>query len=374
MWRSLASVSPACEIDSSAAEKAFAAPVRVKPERLPLFDLLRAAASQLIVLHHMAFYGPLSEYAAPLAPLLVGWFSEHARMAVHVFLVIGGFFTARLLGRQEILPTGTVLRLIWKRYRRLSAPYLVALAAAIAANALASRWMQHESISASPTLGQLVAHVLLVHDLLGYPALSAGVWYLAIDFQLFMLCTFVYWACDALFRKVVGTTGFPPARAGTLGLGALAVASLFWFNRHSEYDAFALYFLGSYFAGFLLNEVLDRRVHVAWGVAYWSLALIAAIVDPRPRLMIAALTAMALFAAGRVRFLQSWPRNGVFNYLGKISYSLFLIHFPILLLVNAWGSKRWLSAESAALGLLFGYCLSLIAGSLLYHAVEQRAR
>ncbi|MGE5786148.1 MAG: acyltransferase family protein [Myxococcales bacterium] len=351
---------------------AFTAPARARQERLPVFDWLRAAASQLIVLHHMAFYGPLSDYAAPLAPALAGWLSDHARMAVQVFLVIGGFFTARVLNRQEHLRVATVVHLIWTRYRRLSGPYWVALAIAIGANALASRWMQHESISEPPTLGQLLAHLLLLHDLLGYPALSAGIWYLAIDFQLFALCTLVCWGCHALVDILPRAARFSPARAGTLGLAVLALLSLFWFNRHSHYDAFAVYFVGSYFAGFLLHEVLEGRVHVLWGAAYWILVWIAAVVDLRPRLIVAALTALVLFAATRLPLQRAWPKRGIFEYLGKISYSVFLVHFPILLMVNAWGSKRWLSPEAAALGLLLGYCLSILAGSLLYHAVERR--
>lgn len=59
--------------------------------RLPLVDALKAIASQLIVLHHLAFYGPMSDVAFPLAPSAISWLSEYGRMAVQVFLVIGGF-------------------------------------------------------------------------------------------------------------------------------------------------------------------------------------------------------------------------------------------------------------------------------------------
>ena len=54
--------------------------------RLPLIDLLKVIGSQLIVLHHLAFYGPMADYAAPLMPALMGWLSDHARVVVQVFL------------------------------------------------------------------------------------------------------------------------------------------------------------------------------------------------------------------------------------------------------------------------------------------------
>ena len=40
---------------------------------------------------------------------------------------------------------------------------------------------------------QFLAHALLLHSLLGMDALSAGVWYVAIDFQLFTLFVAVLW-------------------------------------------------------------------------------------------------------------------------------------------------------------------------------------
>jgi len=53
--------------------------------RLAFIDALKAVAFQLIVLHHLAFYGPMSDHAYPLAPALISWLSQDARMAVQAF-------------------------------------------------------------------------------------------------------------------------------------------------------------------------------------------------------------------------------------------------------------------------------------------------
>ena len=58
---------------------------------------LKAGAAQLIVLHHLAFYGPMSDVAHPAMPDLLDWLYEYARMAVQIFLVIGGFLAAASL-------------------------------------------------------------------------------------------------------------------------------------------------------------------------------------------------------------------------------------------------------------------------------------
>jgi len=67
--------------------------------RLAFIDALKAVASQLIVLHHLAFYGPMSDYAQELFPGLMSWLYDYARIAVQAFLVIGGFLAAQALTR-----------------------------------------------------------------------------------------------------------------------------------------------------------------------------------------------------------------------------------------------------------------------------------
>jgi peptidoglycan/LPS O-acetylase OafA/YrhL len=264
---------------------------------------------------------------------------------------------------------------IWLRYRRIGIPYLAALAVAILANALARQWMDHEAISASPTFGQLLAHAAFLHDILGYQALTAGIWYLAIDFQLFLLSLGLFWAAQSWLGRRGQGTNSDALRLLMKCVAPLAVASLFWFNRHSKYDAWAIYFVGSYFLGVVLHELLERRLRLSWAVSYWGLVIVAGIVDPRPRLLVAAATTLIVYLAARSGILSQWPRNSVVNYFGRISYSLFLIHFPVLLVINAWGAQRLTTSTSMAVcGLLLAYALSLMAGIVLYHGVEKRIR
>jgi hypothetical protein len=75
------------------------APPTGATSRLAFVDALKALACQLIVLHHLAFYGPMSDHAYSLAPALISWLSQDARMAVQAFLVIGGFLAVRAIAR-----------------------------------------------------------------------------------------------------------------------------------------------------------------------------------------------------------------------------------------------------------------------------------
>jgi len=63
-------------------------------QRLPGVDGLKGGACVLIVWHHLAFYGPMSDVVHAAAPWLMNWLYTYGRMAVQVFLVIGGFLAA----------------------------------------------------------------------------------------------------------------------------------------------------------------------------------------------------------------------------------------------------------------------------------------
>lgn len=90
--------------------------------RMPLIDALKAVASQMIVLHHLAFYGPLSDGTHQLLPALVSWFSQDARMAVQVFLVIGGYLAVRSLAPHGVLLAHQLVPLLRRRYRSIALP------------------------------------------------------------------------------------------------------------------------------------------------------------------------------------------------------------------------------------------------------------
>lgn len=68
------------------------------------------------MLHHLALYGPMSDWTRQLAPGRVGWFSQHARIAVQIFLVVARFLAARSLASDGVLRSERPLTLLWHRF------------------------------------------------------------------------------------------------------------------------------------------------------------------------------------------------------------------------------------------------------------------
>ena len=344
-------------------------------QRLPALDVLKGLGCMLIVWHHLAFYGPMSDVVHPDAPWLTGWLYDHGRMAVQVFLVVAGFLAAASLAPQGVAAFTHPGRLIFRRYRRLVLPYLVAVAASVLVAALVRPWFDHSSVPAAPTWLQVIAHVLLLQDLLGHEALSAGIWYVAIDLQLFAVCVLLF----SFSRRLAQRWPSLSDQLGVWLVSVLALMSLFFFNRRPGFDATALYFFASYALGMLAFWVAtraDRSVRVRWLVCAAAVCTLALVLDFRGRMALAMAVALLLV------WLQSRWQSGRAPYgfrlrwleqVGQMSYPIFLIHFPVCVLVNAIVSYFWPGQLAAnAVGLLVAFALSLLAGAALYLGVKAR--
>lgn len=326
--------------------------------RMPLIDALKAIAALLVLLNHFSSYGPLAEAAREAFPAISGWIFEYCRMAVQVFLVIAGFLAARGLSAQGQALSVSPLPLIWKRYLRLAVPYLAAIGLAIIASAIANQWLDDEAIPARATFVQWLAHAALLHSLLGFDSLSAGVWYIAIDFQLFALMATLLWLGR---RNIV---------APALVLG-MTIVSLFWFNRDASWDNWAIYFFGSYGLGAAAWWASDRRQLSAWLGVILTIVMAALVLDFRLRIALALVIALLLGFSRRTGLLETWPDTKPLAFLGQISYSIFLVHFPVLLLANCVYALLGLSSPiSTVFALMLTMATSIAVATLFYRWIE----
>ncbi len=334
-----------------------------------VINLLKAVAAQLIVLHHLAFYGPMADHVRQLLPDLVDWLAGSARIAVQVFLVVGGFLAAKSLAPSAQPVMADPLGALWRRYAKLAPPFIAATLFAALASALARQWMEHDSISDPATLGQLAAHALLAHGVLGYPSLSAGAWYVAIDFQLYALVVALLW----LSARISG-----PVRRAWLVPALVAVGctlSFLYFNLDSDWDNWAPYFFGSYGLGLAAWWASDPRRKPRGAVlvqaAIFLPALLALALDFRSRLALALMVACALVMCGRAQIGGAGRAWAVVDALARTSYAVFLIHFPVCLLVNA-AFTRLVAPEPVlqGVGMLAAWGASLAAGAAFHRWIE----
>lgn len=334
---------------------------------MPMLDSMKGAAAQLIVLHHLASYGPLAEAISSLLPQMSSFLFDYGRMVVQVFLVIGGYLAMRSLSTSNLLQVANPLAMIWRRYLRLVVPFMAAMLLAILGAEVARGWLSSEVVPGTATIGQLLAHGLLLHGVFDVPSLSAGVWYVAIDLQLFALLLLLLWSGQRI------VAGRPGRVLGGIMVAGLACSALFYFNRDDGWDAWGIYFFGSYALGAFAWWVSTRTSPWRWFLVGALLVGLALVLDFRLRIALALGVATILVFATTSGQLGRWPRSRVSDWLGRISYSVFLVHFPVCLVVNGLYARFFDGNDVTAMAaIVAAWLLSLAAGDLFYRHVESR--
>jgi len=338
--------------------------MKVSSNRFPIIDAFKAIASQLIVLHHLAAYGPISDAVQQIAPSLITWLYDYARMAVQIFFVIGGYLAARSIfsGRNN---TSSLTFNLFNRYLRLIIPFFFALILAITCAAISRALADHEFIPDLPKLSQFLSHVFLLHGVLDFDSLLAGAWFIAVDFQLFLVMLCIAW---------LGGKAADSRKAILVIVTLTSTLSLFWFNRNPQYDDWALYFFGAYGMGAIAYWASQRGHSTVWLWLNVLLATLALFIDFRLRILIAVLVALILFSTNHMQIKQGFIQQRIIHYLGKISYSLFLVHFSVLMMTNAIFS--WLNITNPTSGILFmliSWIGSVILADFFYRQIEMPA-
>jgi peptidoglycan/LPS O-acetylase OafA/YrhL len=344
----------------------------------PLFliDLLKVFAAILIILHHLSSYGQIAEDARTVLPGLMIWLFEYGRYAVQIFLVMAGYLAAQSLARfaNTKFSSQNLLRTIINRYLRLFAPYITALIFTIACAWLARFWVNDEFVGEQETLGQFIAHLFFLQDILGLDSISAGAWYVAIDWQLYSVLAILL-------------ISFSSYQALIWFISVVAVSSLLYFNRSADYDTFFIYFIGSYGLGvlaYLAKNFADNKIQ---GLAKAALIVIGVIIaistlqEVWLRNFLAWFVALLLFVLGNT----SYPKVSATSVLkvkllsaiawaSPRSFCAFLIHFAFILLANTVYIALGLHAHESGLLAISWMVVVLvctgIAANYLYRWVE----
>ncbi|ANI98927.1 acyltransferase [Polynucleobacter wuianus] len=342
-----------------------------------LVDFLKTFAALTIILHHFSSYGQIAEDARNLLPGIMTWLFEYGRYAVQIFLVMGGYLAAQSLTRTSDLKNPqTALKTIFNRYLRLFAPYVVALLVTIVCAWVARFWVQDEFIGESETLSQFLAHLFFLQGILGLDSISAGVWYVAIDWQLYAILTIML-------------SMFPGLRSLIWMMLVLCVTSLLYFNRDGSYENYFIYFIGAYGLGILAQlckNYPDPSVNRFAKILMVMIGLVIVVSSfhqfwLRNILAYSVAIALIFFGDWAYKDQKHHKAHKLVNAIlwgSRRSYCAFLIHFSFILLANtvyiAWGMNHLHNGVLAIALMLVAIATSWVAATLLYRWVEVPSR
>ena len=353
--------------------------------RLPGVDGLRAIAALWVVLFHVT---ALSHARFPQIPGL-DVFLKSGSTGVSLFLVLSGFclFLPFAAGRTARFKSGEFFR---RRFRRLAPAYYTSLILSLLVAVLTATSVGLPPLGVADGVWQLVTHATLTHSLFPdtFYALNGAYWSLGLEWQLYLglpllvlgirrfglarTLTFAV-ACNVVYRLALGVAiqrglvvaGSPLAeyvlpnqlfgRWAEFAFGMLA-ADLYASQRLQRAARYVPVMLGGMLVLAPLSILASQSQlgHIVYGVLFGTLLCV------------------VLISNNIVARVAAWRPLVA---LGTMSYSLYLVHQPVLQTLSAWfdtyspttppTTMFWIMLLGAVPGIL-------VLAWLLFLSVERR--
>lgn len=317
-------------------------------KRSTFIDGLRGIAALAVCLFHALRGSHIDIVPTDVMSVLV-----LGEAGVAIFFVISGFVITQSLLRSD-LSFGGIGNFILRRSIRLDPPYWAAIAIAVGFSVLANA-----VVPGRPTVdysaGQFVAHLFYMQDILGYQHINPVFWTLCYEIQFYVVAAVII------------------ASRSTVVVVAAFVASLLWpMDLAPEMRGVFVNLFYSFLIGAGAMYAQQRAAVRPWFLAYLALVFASAIVNANLFALISSLAGLMLFSvaiAGKLHSLLNWRW---LQFLGMISYSLYLTHNPITgATFRIWYMIAGTSPASQVIGFVLSVCSCVLFAWLMYTVIEK---
>ncbi len=298
-------------------------PKKLPSGRFAFIDALRGLAALSVVLFHAKEGGHIPE----IFNRMPGWIEalvENGNLGVAVFFVLSGFVISHSIYAERV-SARFLGRFILRRSLRLDPPYWVAIALALGFAFLSAKIVSGKTFP-HVSAGQIMAHLVYLQDILRYPSINPVFWTLCLEVQFYL----VYGALLAIGRN---DPDAPMQGAGTRVVFTIAaLTSLLWplgLVTGSLWPGSFLPLWHAFLLGVGAYWSWRNPAAIPFFAAYVLAIAIPSLIRGQIFSTTCAVTACVVFVAamtGRIFTALNWSW---LQFLGAISYSLYLTHNPI---------------------------------------------
>ena len=297
--------------------------------RLIFLDSLRGIAALSVVLFHIH---SLTNLALPGSfPLYIEKILSQGYLGVQIFFVLSGFVIAYSIRHSSFTPQ-FLKHFFIRRSIRLDPPYWIAMILMLTATLLFKIITAKEEAFAFDSV-LILSNLFYLHEFFGLGAINPVAWTLCIELQLYMFfvvsLSFLFrWGKVQNPKEITSSTYFPLIFLLLLFF-SLEHSQPFLFNRDAPFKIrgfFAPYwysfFLGCAVCWTLIGWLSKRRLSLFFGLCFFY-----GIKGMDSRIFTALLFAALILWMGFKGTLRTCILSPALQYLGKISFSLYLIHW-----------------------------------------------
>lgn len=305
--------------------------IAYQASRLRFLDGLRGVAALAVVLYHNYLF--LNGATNVSFPSAIEALVLKGHLGVQIFFVLSGFVIAYSI-RNANFSWSYVGRFFVRRSIRLDPPYWIALFLMIAATIIFSFLTGKAGGNFSSS--QMLANTFYMQQFFGFDSINPVAWTLCIELQLYLFFVLILQLLFATLQanRQVEQAVVLKSTASTLFFTVLFAASLSYHDGEGAANLRELtpqglffpywysFFIGTAVCWNLLGQLSNRWLMFLFGLMGLSLPF-----QADGEMATCFFTALTISGVGKRGELETTALSKVFQYLGRISFSLYLIHW-----------------------------------------------
>ena len=310
-------------------------------KRLGFIDGLRGLGASMVVLYHLG-------QRTSLDPV-----THYGYLGVAIFFVLSGFVIAMTINDRTIT-WSFAGRFAARRSVRLDPVYWFSIALAIVLGLLATQLGHPHPM---PSITDVITHVFYLQDLVGITPISSVFWTLCLEIQFYLFLLCLLW-----LRQFIQDY-FPVVVLMTILISLLELTNL---TDISPTGLFLPYW-GAFALGATLYWTVSDQQNLYWLFGGMLITMPFCLGDHADWIAVSLLTTMLIAAAYLFDKMGQWLCDPVMQCLGKISYSLYLMH-PLI----GWTAQSFaLQYVNPYIAFGIGISASLFSAWIVYYCIER---
>ena len=322
----------------------------MKQDRFTVVHALRGLAALWVVLFHVSEAGHIANLRADLPSWADPIFTS-GHLGVAIFFALSGFVITHSVAGASITP-GYLGRFALRRSVRLDPPYWASILFVVAAGYISAQ-VKGEAF-APPSFPQVLAHLFYLQTLLGYQQINWVYWTLTYEIQFYLVLVLLIMAAQRLRIS-------PPL----IVLLPFVATVGYWLGLLSPPVGLFVDLWHAFLAGVLAYWAKTSRLALQ---AFIGVCVLSVALSPQDFTFVSIGTAIGLYVAFRTGYIYRGLDWAWIQFLGTVSYSLYLIHNPIV------GGVSYLSARligSDFVTLVLSIAASVAGAALFWYLLER---
>jgi peptidoglycan/LPS O-acetylase OafA/YrhL len=340
-------------------------------ERFAFIDGLRGIAALWVVCMH--FQTLILERSTAIFSSFTDTVLKQGHVGVNIFFILSGFVIAYSI-RSQIISVEFIGKFFIRRSIRLDPPYWLTLIVLTGIIMLGPFFLNkgHEYV---PSMSDFFFNVFYLQNFAEVRNILPVAWTLCLEIQLYLILVFFLWLIQRVNLYYDGDAFNYYSKFGFIFLNLIFFISLLqashllpaiipglflpsWYN----------FFMGSLLCWVLLKYISDLQILIAF-----SLMALFSFIESGHDILTTLILSLGMYFCIRANKLHTFLSSSVFQFFGKISYSIYLIHWPLgikFISVLAFVLGSSIDKIPAVVLLVFSTGICVAASELFYRYVE----